>query len=527
MTEYSLHTIDIVIIVVYFIVMIFLGIFYAGKNENAEDYFLAGRRMTWPFVGLSLFASQVSSTSLVGLAGDAYSTGISVYNYEWVSAIIMVFFALFILPLYLKSQVYTMPEYLERRYNRRSRTYFAILTLFLNIVLDTAGSLYAGALILKLVFPSIPIWQTITILAVLAGGYTVVGGLSAVMITDTIQAVLLLLGSLLISVFAFKEVGGWANIEASIPSNMLTLIRPLDDPGMPWLGIIIGVPLLGFYFWCTNQFMVQRVLGAKDVTHGRRGALLAGFLKLPLLFLMVLPGTAAIILYPDLERPDLVFPTLMFDLLPVGILGLVLAGFIAALMSQIDSTLNSASTLVTMDFVRPKHPEYSSEKLMRIGRYVTIVFMLLAVLWAPQIENFSSLFKYLQKILAYAVPPVVALFLFGSFWSRANSQGANATIVVGLISATALFIGVEILQLVKLHFLLVAPIIYVFCTIAMVVASLMTPAPSTEAIAQYLWTPETYKRESKELADTAWYANYRVQSLILVILSFVMLALFW
>ncbi len=527
MTEYSLHTIDIVIIVVYFIVMIFLGIFYAGKNENAEDYFLAGRSMTWPFVGLSLFASQISSTSLIGLSGDAYSTGISVYNYEWVSAIIMVFFALFILPLYLKSQVYTMPEYLERRYNSHSRTYFAVLTLFLNIILDTAGSLYAGALILKLVFPSIPIWQTITVLAVLAGAYTVIGGLSAVMITDTIQAVLLLTGSLLISIFAFKEVGGWENINASVSPDMLTLIRPLDDPGMPWLGIILGVPILGFYFWCTNQFMVQRVLGAKDVTHGRRGALLAGFLKLPLLFLMVLPGTAAIILYPDLETPDLVFPTLMFDLLPVGILGLVMAGFMAALMSQIDSTLNSASTLVTMDFVRPRHPEFSSKKLMRIGRYVTIIFMLLAVLWAPQIENFSSLFKYLQKILAYAVPPVVVLFLFGSFWARANSQGANATIVVGLVSATVLFVGIEIMQLVKLHFLLVAPIVFAFCAIAMAVVSLMTPAPSTEAVAQYLWTPATYKEESKALAGVAWYANYRFQALVLVILSLTMFVSFW
>jgi SSS family solute:Na+ symporter len=506
--------------------MIFLGIFYAGKNENAEDYFLAGRKMTWPFVGLSLFASQISSTSLIGLSGDAYSTGISVYNYEWVSAIIMVFFALFILPLYLKSQVYTMPEYLERRYNGCSRTYFAVLTLFLNIILDTAGSLYAGALILKLVFPSIPIWQTITILAVLAGAYTVIGGLSAVMITDTIQAVLLLIGSLLISIFAFNEVGGWGSIKASVSPDMLTLIRPLDDPGMPWLGIILGVPLLGFYFWCTNQFMVQRVLGAKDVTHGRRGALLAGLLKLPLLFLMVLPGTAAIILYPDLERPDLVFPTLMFDLLPVGILGLVMAGFMAALMSQIDSTLNSASTLVTMDFVRPRHPEYSSKKLMRIGRYVTVIFMLLAVLWAPQIENFSSLFKYLQKILAYAVPPVVVLFLFGSFSSRANSQGANATIVVGLVSATVLFIGIEIMQLVKLHFLLVAPLLFAFCAIAMVVVSLMTPAPSAEAVAQYLWTPETYKIESEELAGVAWYANYRFQAVILIILSIVMFVSF-
>ena len=290
MTEFSLSAIDMGLVVIYFIFMIGLGLYFAGRNEDAQDYFLAGRRMTWPIVGFSLFASQVSSTSLIGLAGDAYSTGISVYNYEWMSAILLVFFALFLLPLYLKSQVYTMPEYLERRYDGKSRTYFAVLTLFLNIVLDTAGSLYAGALVLKLVFPDIPIWQTITVLAFLAGAYTIMGGLSAVMITDTIQAVLMILASLTISVLAVHYAGGWSSITAAVEPNMLSLIRPLDDPGMPWLGMLLGVPLLGFYFWCTNQFMVQRVLGAKDTMHGRRGAIFAGFLKLPVLFLMVIPG---------------------------------------------------------------------------------------------------------------------------------------------------------------------------------------------------------------------------------------------
>ncbi|MEM7500419.1 MAG: sodium:solute symporter [Pseudomonadota bacterium] len=517
--QFELHTIDITIIVVYFIFMVSIGLYFAGKNEGAQDYFLAGRRMIWPLVGFSLFASQISSTTLVGLAGDAYSTGISVYNYEWMSAVLMAFFAVFLLPLYLKSQVYTMPEYLERRYDGRARTYFAILTLFLNIVLDTAGSLYAGALIMKLIWPDIPIWQTIAVLAVIAGVYTIVGGLAAVMITDVIQAVLLIIGSTVIAAIAFSEAGGWANIVATVSPERLSLIRPMGDPGMPWLGLVLGVPLLGFYFWCTNQFMVQRVLGAKNIQHGRWGALLAGFLKLPVLFLMVLPGTAAIILYPNLERPDLVFPTLMFDLLPVGLLGLVLAGFIAALMSQIDSTLNSASTLVTMDFIRRRHPEFSSEKLMKVGRYVTFVFMLFAVLWAPQIEKFGSLFKYLQQVLAYGVPPVVCLFLFGTFWSRANAKGSFATIMVGIASAVLLFIANEIMQITNIHFLLVAPTIFAICCVAMIAVSMTTPPPDADAVAQYLWTPDTYRQESAELAGVAWYANYRVLAAIIVGIS--------
>ena len=517
--QFELHTIDIAIIFVYFIFMVSIGLYFAGKNEDAQDYFLAGRRMLWPLVGFSLFASQISSTTLIGLSGDAYSTGISVYNYEWMSAVLMAFFAVFLLPLYLKSQVYTMPEYLERRFDGRARTYFAVLTLFLNIVLDTAGSLYAGALIMKLIWPDIPIWQTIAVLAVVAGIYTIIGGLSAVMITDVIQAVLLIIGSLVIATMAFSEAGGWSNIVASVDPERLSLIRPLDDPGMPWLGLILGVPLLGFYFWCTNQFMVQRVLGAKNIQHGRWGALLAGFLKIPVLFLMVLPGTAAILLYPDLERPDLVFPTLMFDLLPVGILGLVLAGFMAALMSQIDSTLNSASTLVTMDFIRRRHPEFSGEKLLKVGRYVTFIFMLFAVLWAPQIENFGSLFKYLQAVLAYGVPPVVCLFLFGTFWSRANSSGAFATIVVGVGVAVLLFIVNEIMGATDIHFLLIAPIVFAFCCVTMVAVSLATPAPDAQAVAQYLWTPDTYRAESAELVGTPWYANYRILALLIVLIS--------
>ncbi len=525
--QFDLHTVDIVIIVVYFVFMVSIGLYYAGKNENAEDYFLAGRRMIWPLVGFSLFASQISSTTLVGLSGDAYSTGISVYNYEWMSAVLMAFFAVFLVPLYLKSQVYTMPEYLERRYDGRARTYFAVLTLFLNIVLDTAGSLYAGALIMKLIWPELPIWQTIAVLAVVAGIYTIIGGLSAVMITDVIQAVLLIGGSLIIATVAFSEAGGWSNIVATVDPERLSLIRPLDDPGMPWLGLVLGVPLLGFYFWCTNQFMVQRVLGAKNIDHGRWGALLAGFLKIPVLFLMVLPGTAAIILYPNLERPDLVFPTLMFDLLPVGILGLVLAGFLAALMSQIDSTLNSASTLVTMDFIRRRHPEFTPEKLLKIGRYVTFVFMLFAVLWAPQIENFSSLFKYLQAVLAYGVPPVVCLFVFGTFWSRANSAGSFATIVVGVGAAVLLFVVNEILGITNIHFLLIAPIVFAVCCIAMISVSLMTPKPDPEAVAQYLWTPATYAAESEELKGTPLYANYRFLALLIVLISVGHLVWLW
>jgi SSS family solute:Na+ symporter len=512
----ALHTIDIIILVVYFVFVLALGVFLGRKHEDAGDYFLAGRKMLWPFIGLSLFASNISSTTLIGLAGDAYSSGISVFNYEWMAAVVLVFFAVFLLPFVLRAGVYTMPEFLEKRFDARARMYFSALTIFLNIVVDTAGSLFAGGLLISMVFPGVPIWQIIAILALIAGSYTVLGGLAAVMYTDTIQAVLLLVGSVVITIVAYDKVGSWEAITAAVSPEKLSLIRPLDDPNLPWLGLLTGVPLIGFYFWCTNQFMVQRVLSAKSVMHGQIGSLLAGALKLPVLFIMVLPGTFAILLYPDLERADLVYPTLMFDLLPVGLLGLVLAGFIAALMSQIDSTLNSASTIVTMDFVRKYKPNATGPELMKIGRAITFVFMVLSVMWAPQIENFTSLFKYLQQVLAYTIPPIVTLFLIGTFWQRANANGAFWTIVIGTTAGIALFILNEGIDVLDIHFLYVAPILTVLCSVVLVVTSLLSPAQKPEEVEPYTWSVADYQAESQSLKALPWHMNYRVLSVMLL-----------
>ena len=527
MPKFNLHPIDIVIIGIYAVFVVILGLFFAKKHETAEDYFLAGRSMTWPLIGFSLFASNISSTTLIGLAGDAYSTGISVYNYEWMASIVLVFFVIFILPFYLKSKIFTMPEFLEKRYDSRSRVIFSILTLFLNIVVDTAGSLYAGGLLMQLIFPSIPMWQTIVIIALIAGVYTIAGGLAAVMYTDVVQAVLLIIGSVIMTVAALMKIGSWANVTAVTPPGMLSLVRPLSDPSVPWLGLLTGVPLLGFYFWCTNQFMVQRVLSAKNVTHGRLGALFAGLLKLPVLFIMVLPGILARYLYPNLSNPDMVYPTLIFDLLPAGLLGIVIAGFIAALMSQVDSTLNSASTLITMDFVKKYKPNLTSEQLMWVGRGFTALFMILASLWAPEIEKFSSLYKYLQKILSYAIPPVVALFVIGIFWKRANAKGAFITLVSGLSIGAVSFVMIEILHVFKLHFLYVAAILFIISVVIQIISSLLTKQPDEEKIKPYLWTPTFFKEETLELQLQPWYVNYRYYSIVLLAMTAVVVIGFW
>ena len=526
MPDFKLHPIDITIVGIYIVFVVWFGFRIGKKHKSAEDYFLAGRSMIWPFIGISLFASNISSTTLIGLAGDAYSTGISVYNYEWFATVILVFFVIFILPFVLKSQVYTIPEYLERRYDGRARTYFSILNLFLNIIVDTAASLYVGGLMLKLIFPDIPMWQTISALAIVAGIYTIAGGLAAVIYTDAIQTVMLLLGSVIISIAAFSKVGGWEAITAQVSPDMLSLIRPLDDPGVPWLGLFTGLPLLGVYFWCNNQFMVQRVLSAKNLWHGRLGSLFAGLLKLPVLFIMVLPGTAAILLYPGLERADLVYPTLMFDLLPTGLLGLVMAGFIAALMSQIDSTLNSASTLVTVDFVAKAKPNLSQRQLMIVGRWVTLSFMVLAALWAPQIEKVGSIWKYLQSVLSYTVPPVVAMFLIGTFWKRANAHGAFLSIVVGVLLAVVFFYINEIAGIINIHFLYIAPILFVVCTLLIIIGSLITQPPDQKKVNELTWSIAFYKSETDELRSLPWYKNYRILSVFLTIITIIIVLAF-
>ncbi|NOZ04567.1 MAG: sodium/solute symporter [FCB group bacterium] len=530
MPAFTINLIDLSIVGVYVVFIVALGLHFAKKHESAEEYFLGGRKFTWPLIGLSLYASNMSSSSLVGLAGSAYGTGISVYNYEWMAAIILIFFAIFFLPYFLRSQVYTMPEFLEKRYDSRARYYFSALNILMTIVIDTAGTLYAGALIINLIFPAIPLWQTMLALALVAGAYTIAGGLSAVVYTDAIQAVLLTVGAIIIAIVAFVKVGSWSAVTAVTPPEMLKVFMPLDDSFLPWLGVLTGVPILGFYFWCTNQFMVQRVLGAKSIEHGRWGALFAGLLKLPVIFIMVLPGTMARVLYPDLPRADLAFPSLMFGLLPVGVRGFIMAGLLAAIMSSIDSTLNSASTLITMDFFKKLRPKTSSEGLMWAGRIFTFVFMALAAAWAPQILKFPSLFQYLQTVLAYASPPIVALFLVGLFWKRANAQGAFAGIVVGFIFGLGQFtvriIAPETAWLPDIHFLYMALILLIITVLTIVIASLLTPAPDNEKVKAYIWKRADYDAETRELALLPWYKNFRIQAVVLFILTVLFVGMF-
>ena len=565
---FQLSTIDIAIMVAYAVLIIAYGLYHA-KRESSEEYFLAGRNMTWPIVGISLFAANISSSTLVGLAGDAFKTNTHVYNYEWLATVVLVFFAIFFMPFYLKSKVYTMPEFLERRYDRRSRYYFSFITVVGNVLIDTAGSLYVGTIILKLIFPELSSWMIIVLLAFAAAAYTIPGGLNSVIQTEVIQAILLIIGSCIITFFAFQEVGGWAGLIEGLNAKaaagelvqvesgriynnaeeMLSLVRPSGDAFMDWFGLLLGAPILGFYFWANNQFMVQRVLGAKDLNHGRWGALFAGLLKLPVILIMVLPGTCAILLFSDLDLtsinytladgsicknladcPNATYPILLFKLLPTGILGLVLAGLLAAMMSSVSATFNSASTLITMDFVKQLRPGLSSQQLVRVGQISTLVLVILASLWAPMIERADSLFKYLQVVLAYIAPPVAATFILGLFWKRASSAGSIASLLFGFgfaaVCVVSLIFDISP-ALNDMHFLYRTILLFVLCMVVHLVVSSMTSPPDAATIEKYTWKKEMLQEETLELAGLPWYQNYRILSVGLLILTALVVGYFW
>jgi len=512
----TVDPLDAALIVGYFAVVVTFGLLAARGRRGAEGFFLAGRRLGWVVIGLSLFASNISSTTLVGLAGAGYHAGVSISAYEWMAAVVLVFFAIFVVPVYLGARIYTVPEYLERRFNVACRYYFSGLTVLGNVFIDTAGTLFAGALVIRLLFPEIELWQSAIAIALLAGLYTAAGGLAAVVYTDALQAVVLLAGAAVVTVLAIDRAGSWETVVAQTPPGMLSMVRPLDDPTMPWPGMVIGVPILGFYFWCTNQFIVQRVLGARDVRHARWGALLAGLLKLPVLWLMVFPGVAARVLFPDLARPDLVFPTLVTELLPVGVRGIVLAGLLAAIMSSIDSTLNSASTLVTMDFAARLRPGLGERALVRVGRATTLAGMLVSALWVPVVARSTTLFEYLQGALAYLFPPVVAVVLLGLFWRRANGAGALAGLLVGHATSVSVLAISLATDLVRVHFLLLAGVFLAVSAAAVAGVSLATAAPDEAKLRGLAWRTA---RVPGDLPRERWWQDHRLLAALLLALT--------
>lgn len=517
----SLTRLDIFFLAAYFAVVIVKGIQVARNTKSDEDLFLAGRSLTFGLIGFSLFASNISSTTLIGLAGSAYETGIAVANYEWMAGLILVFMSFTFVPIYLRARITTVPEFLEIRFDSRTRKYFSAITLFLTVFVDTAGGLYAGALALQIFFPGISLWHMVVGVALFCGAYTAAGGLRAVVHTDLIQAIVLLIGASWLTVQMFAQFDfDWSFIANSLPEGHLELFKSIDDPVLPGWGTLTGVPILGFWYWVTNQYIVQRVLGAQNESQARFGAILGGFLKILPLFVMVIPGAIARLHFPGLNNSDMVFPVMVGQLLPSGIVGLVLAGLLAAVMSSIDSALNSCSTLIIYDFMSPEVRQ-DPVRALKLGRITTFAFMVVAAVWAPMIGEFAGLFAYLQQAFAIAVPPVVAIFLLGVFSRIGDGTTALATLVFGHLFAGALFL-LQQLGVWTLHFTITAALVTASSVIVYLALCLLAKRPSPSKINHTVFVLTM----TKPPAGTPWFLDYRLYAVMVLMATGVTVAAF-
>src|SRR5688572_27027761 len=432
-----LGTIDWIFVIIYFLVIAGISVWSIRKSkESPSDYFLANRNLGWFVIGASILASNVGSEHVVGLAGTAANSGLVMGHYELHSWIILILGWVFV-PFYMRSMVYTMPEFLERRFDSKSIMLLSIIQLLSYIIAKVSVTIYAGALVVTS-FLGVDFWTGAIVLVIITGIYTVLGGLHAVMYTETLQAIILIVGSLTLMLVGLDRVGGWDALVSSLPKEKLNMFPPLSDPDFPWLGILFASPIVGLWYWCTDQHIVQRCLAGKNEREARRGTIFAAYLKLLPFFIFLVPGLIAVAMVNQgkltLTDNNAAFPTLVTEIMPLGFRGLLAGGLLAALMSSLASVYNACSTLFTMDIYQKMKPDASGKELVRVGRIATGVVVLLGMVWIPMMGRISSsLYNYLQSVQSYLAPPIAAVFLLGVFFSRLNAKGAYSAMVAGFI----------------------------------------------------------------------------------------------
>jgi len=410
----------------------------ARKSSSGSEYFLAGRDLRWPFIGMSLFASNISAEHVLGLAGDGYRIGMVAGGYEWVGAWDLIILAMMFAPLYLREKIFTIPEFLERRFGWSLRAFLSVNLLVINVLTKNAIDLWAGSLLFVVLF-GWPQTLVMVIMSAFTALYTMKGGLRAVVYADMVQGTWLILSSALLTILGLKAAGGWSALLSHVPHAAIQMVKPLNND-FPITGFLIANLLAGMFYWCMDQTNVQRVLGARTPQDGQRGAILAGFLKLMVPFILVLPGLIARVLYPALPRYDGAYPKLVQGLLPVGLRGLVLAGLIAILMSSMSACYNSSATLVVRDFVLRFQPDTSERRQVVIGRWVTVLMAALGVLAAPLVGLSVTIWYYLQFISAYLSVPMSAVIFTGLVWKRGNTKGAIAGVLAGFSVGLVFFL---------------------------------------------------------------------------------------
>src|SRR5215204_7509659 len=440
-----LGTLDWIFLIAYMLVIAGISIWSIRKaKDSPTDYFLANRNLGWWVIGASILASNVGSEHIVGLAGAAAKTGTPLGHYELHSWIVLILGWVFV-PFYMRSNVYTMPEFLERRFNAKARRLLSIIQLLSYVIAKASVTIFAGALVFNQIL-GVDFWTGAIILVVVTGVYTIFGGLHAVMYTEAIQAFVLLIGSAVLLWVGLDKVGGWDGLISAIPAEKLNMFRPLSDPEFPWAGILFASPIVGIWYWCTDQHIVQRCLAGKNEKEARRGTIFAAYLKLLPFFIFLIPGLIAFVLH---ERGELIlpnnadgsvdynaaFPAMVEQIMPVGLRGLLAGGLLAALMASLASVYNACSTLFTMDIYQKMKPQASGKELVKVGRIATGVVVLLGMVWIPMMGRISStLYTYLQSVQSYLAPPIAAVFLLGVFFKRLNAKGAYTAMVIGFVA---------------------------------------------------------------------------------------------
>lgn len=522
---------DWMLIAAYFII-VFLVAFWSSftkkrKSKSSSDYFLAGRNVGWFIIGASLFASNIGSEHLVGLAGTGAASGVAVGQFEVLASLILLILGWLFVPFYLKSGVFTMPEFLERRYSSGARWYLAVISIVGYVLTKISVTIAAGGIVFESLM-GIEFWTGALIVVIITGVYTVLGGLRAVLYTDMVQMFILIAGAITVTIVGLIKLGGIDELYNNVGQGFFSLWKPMSDPNFPWTGILFGAPILGVWYWCTDQFIVQRVLSGKDINHSRRGTIFAGYLKLLPLFLFVIPGLIAYALTQKglitLESPDHALPTLVGALLPVGLKGIVVAGLLAALMSSLSSVFNSCSTLITWDIYKKLHSAATEKRLVFVGRIATVVLVALGLLWIPMMKLISGqIYQYLQSVQAYIAPPIAAIFLIGVLSKRVNSQGAIAALLTGFVLGIVRLIlelmkdslGGFFYEYANINFLHFAFLLFLVCTLVLVIVSYATSQPSAEKLAGL--TIHTTTKEI-DIKDKDWRKRDFALSVLLILL---------
>ncbi len=571
-----LQPLDWIVIAGYFGLILGIVWWASRKQKNTSDsYFLAGREMGWFIVGASIFASNIGSEHLVGLAASGTTDGVALAHYE-LHAWCLLVLGWVMVPFYMRSKVFTMPEFLERRFSPASRTFLSVISLVAYILTKIAVGIFAGGVVFAVLLPEMnflgmdSFWIGSLLVVIITGLYTIIGGMSAVAYTEAIQTIILIVGSALVTIFGLDVLGGWSALRAIVPSEMFNLWKPLVPAGFegtwapvktttqmawyfndnyPWIGMLFCAPIIGLWYWCTDQYIVQRTLIAKNETQARRGSIAAAFFKLTPVFIFIIPGIICYALAVSGKIPALqhamvdanghiirdqaqqAFPMMVAYVLPVGIRGIVVAGLLAALMSSLAGAFNACATLFTIDFYARLRPQTTQAQLVWVGRVATAVMVLIGILWIPVIKGGKGLYDYLQGMQAYLAPPIFVVFFFGVFSKRLNAKGCMSALIVGFtMGIIRLAIdtpvklghgfhypeGTFLWVINNIFFQYYSLLIFLVSAAVMVVVSYMTEAPSLEKISglTYGTVTEEHKRESR----ASWDARDVVSSVSVLVL---------